>query len=143
MKFTTMAKADEIQRSWHLVDATDQVLGRLAVKIARILMGKHRPSYTPHCDTGDFVVVTNAERIAITGKKKDTKVYRYHTQWVGNLKEFSYRDMMTDRPEKILWYAVRRMLPKTKLGEKMVGKLKIYAGAEHPHAAQMPKALAK
>lgn len=139
---TFMANAATVKPAWHLVDATDQTLGRLAVKIANVLMGKHQPTYTPHVDTGDFVVVLNAAKIGVTGKKRDQKVYRYHTQFVGNLKEISFKRMLDERPEKILWYAVRRMLPKTKLGEKMMGKLKIYADADHKHQAQNPKPMA-
>ena len=139
---TFMAKAATHKAEWHIVDATDKVLGRMAVRIAQTLMGKHKPTYTPHFDAGDFVVVTNAAKVRVTGRKAEMKVYRHHTQWVGNLKETSYRDMLATRPERIVWYAVRRMLPKTKLGEHMMSKLKIYAGADHRHAAQNPKPLA-
>lgn len=139
---TFMANAANVKREWHLVDATDRTLGRLAATVAGILMGKHRPTYTPHCDAGDFVVITNASKIYVSGKKASQKVYRYHTQFVGNLKEISYRRMSESDPERIIWYAVRRMLPKTKLGDAMMAKLKIFAGADHKHQAQNPKPLA-
>lgn len=139
---TFMANAANVKREWHLVDATDRTLGRLAATVAGILMGKHRPTYTPHCDAGDFVVITNASKIYVSGKKASQKVYRYHTQFVGNLKEISYRRMSESDPERIIWYAVRRMLPKTKLGDVMMAKLKIFAGADHKHQAQNPKPLA-
>lgn len=139
---TFMANAANVKREWHLVDATDRTLGRLAATVAGILMGKHRPTYTPHCDAGDFVVITNASKIHVSGKKANQKVYRYHTQFVGNLKEISYRRMSESDPERIIWYAVRRMLPKTKLGDVMMAKLKIFAGTDHNHQAQNPKPLA-
>jgi large subunit ribosomal protein L13 len=139
---TFMANAQNTKKEWHLVDATDLVLGRMATKIAMILMGKHRPTFTPHADAGDFVVVTNAAKIVITGRKAEHKVYRYHTQWVGNLKTVTYENMLANHPERIIALAVRRMLPKTKLGVQMFSKLKVYPGADHPHAAQQPKALA-
>ncbi|MEE9391114.1 MAG: 50S ribosomal protein L13 [Planctomycetota bacterium] len=133
-----VAKSAETDREWHHVDATDQILGRLAVRVAQVLMGKHRPTYTPGVDTGDFVVITNAENIRVTGRKAEQKVYRHHTQWIGGLKEISYRTMMERHPERIIELAVRRMLPKTKLGRKMLSKLKVYAGPDHPHTAQNP-----
>jgi large subunit ribosomal protein L13 len=134
-----MAKPGEVAQNWWLVDASDKVVGRLASEIAMILMGKHRPTYTPHVDTGDFVVVINAEKIALTGKKWEQKQYTWYTGYMG-LRSESAGDRRARRPEKIIEEAVRRMLPKNKLATKMLSKLKVYAGAEHPHAAQMPEA---
>lgn len=134
-----MAKSSELDRTWHEVDASDRVVGRLASNIAMVLMGKHKPTFTPGVDTGDFVVVKNAEKIRFTGKKAETKVYRYHTGWIGGLKEVSLRQMMERSPERVLELAVRRMMPKNKLGRRMMSKLKIYAGEEHPHTAQRPQ----
>lgn len=134
-----MAKSAELDRTWHHVDASDRVVGRLASNIAMVLMGKHKPTYTPGVDTGDFVVVTNAAKLRFTGKKSETKVYRYHTGWIGGLKEVSLRQMMERSPERVLELAVRRMMPKNKLGRRMMSKLKVYAGEEHPHTAQRPE----
>ena len=136
-----MAKSAEVEREWHLVDASQQNLGRLAASIARVLMGKHRPTFTPGVDTGDFVVVTNASNLKISGKKAEHKVYRHHTQWVGGLKEVSFSQMKERHPERIISLAVRRMLPKTVLGQTMLSKLKIYPGTDHPHTAQKPAPL--
>ncbi len=138
---TYMAKEHELEREWLIVDASTMPLGRLAAKIARILMGKHKPTYTPHTDTGDFVVVTNASKTVLTGKKAETKVYRHHTQWVGGLKEIAYSQMLERHPDRVIRLAVRRMLPKTVMGQKMLTKLKVYGGDEHPHEAQQPKPL--
>jgi large subunit ribosomal protein L13 len=138
---TYMAKNEEISRKWYLVDASDQVLGRLAVKIATVLMGKHKPTYTPHVDTGDFVVVINAEKIALTGNKRNQKVYHRYTGYPGGLKETPFKVMLEKKPEEVVRLAIRRMLPKTKLGRKMLKKLKIYRGGEHPHEAQKPEVL--
>jgi len=140
-KTFSMRKEDVVRR-WHLVDATDQVLGRLAVKIARILQGKDKPEYTPHVDTGDFVVVVNAEKVRLTGRKADQKVYYRHTGYVGHLVEVPFAKMIRNRPTDVLRLAVRRMLPKTRLGRAMLSKLKIYAGPKHPHEAQKPQPLA-
>jgi large subunit ribosomal protein L13 len=129
------------QREWYHIDATDQVVGRIASRIAMMLMGKHKPIYTPHVDTGDFIVVTNVEKLCFTGKKWGNKVYRHHTGWVGGLVEESASEIRDAHPERILQKAVERMLPKTKLGRKMIKKLKIYAGEGHPHVAQEPKDL--
>jgi large subunit ribosomal protein L13 len=137
-----MAKAsDQVSREWHVVDAEDQILGRFAAKIARVLMGKHKPTYTPHIDMGDFVVVTNVEKIKVTGRKREQKVYPYYTGYRGGLKQRTFKEMMEKDPAFILREAVRRMLPKSKLGKTMLSKLKPYRGAEHPHAAQTPTAL--
>jgi len=138
---TYMAKPSDITRRWHLIDAEGLVLGRLAVEVARILMGKHRPTYTPHLDTGDFVVVINAEKIELTGKKAEQKKYYHYTGYPGGLVETSYRRMQARKPEEIIRLAVRRMLPKTKLGRAMLSKLKVCRGAEHPHSAQQPEVL--
>ncbi|MEZ6196055.1 MAG: 50S ribosomal protein L13 [Planctomycetota bacterium] len=134
-----MAKSGSHVREWVLVDATDKVLGRMAAEIAQVLMGKHKPTYTPGVDAGDFVVVTNAAKVRVTGRKAEQKVYRYHTGWIGGLKEITFRRMMDENPERVIELAVRRMLPKNKLGRHLYSKLKVYAGAEHPHAAQFPK----
>ncbi len=136
-----LAEPAEVERAWHLVDASQVSLGRMASRIALILQGKHKPSYTPGVDTGDFVVVTNAAKLVVTGRKAQQKVYRYHTGWVGGLKEVPFERMLERHPERIIQLAVRRMLPKTVLGKQMLSKLKVYAGAEHPHQAQDPKAL--
>jgi large subunit ribosomal protein L13 len=139
---TYMAKPSEVTRRWWLVDADGMVLGRLAVEVARILMGKHRPTYTPHIDTGDFVVVVNAEKIALTGRKAEQKNYYRHTGYPGGLVVTSYKRMQASKPEDVIRLAVRRMLPKTKLGRTMFSKLKVYRGPDHPHAAQQPESLA-
>jgi len=135
---TFVAKQGEVEQSWFHVDATNQILGRLAVRIATILMGKHKPTYTPHVDTGDFVVVTNARRVKLTGKKADTMLYPRYSFYPGGYKEIPYRRMMQDHPERILESAVRRMLPKNSLGRHMLLKLKVYAADAHPHTAQRP-----
>lgn len=135
---TYMAKPDEIEPKWWLVDADDRVVGRLAADIAVILMGKHRPTYTPHVDTGDFVVVVNAEKVKFSGKKWDQKEYTWYTGYTGLRSETAGR-RLERKPEQILREATRRMLPKNKLGRKMLSKLKIYTGSEHPHQAQQPE----
>ena len=135
---TYVAKPGEIEKKWWLVDADQKVVGRLATEIAVILMGKHRPTYTPHVDTGDFVVVVNAEKVVFTGKKWDQKRYTWYTGYPG-LKSISAGDRLEKKPELILTEAVRRMLPKNKLARKMLEKLKIYAGPDHPHQAQEPE----
>lgn len=137
---TFVAKPGEVERKWHHVDATDQLLGRLASDIAVILMGKHRPDYTPHVDCGDFVVVTNAEKVTMTGDKLDVRHYTWYTGYPG-LRLESYRDRRDRKPEDLIYHAVRRMLPKNKLASQMIKKLKIYAGPEHPHQAQQPQTL--
>jgi len=135
---TPMAKAGDLQQGWILVDASQETLGRAAVKIARILQGKHRPTWTPQTDTGDFVVVVNAGQIGVTGNKDATKIYDWYTGYPGGRKTRTLSDMRTQRPEDIIRLAVRRMLPKTRLGRGMLKKLKIYAGTDHPHGAQNP-----
>ncbi len=138
---TTLEKEQTVQRDWYIVDASEQLVGRLATRIATILMGKHKPTYTPHLDCGDFVVVTHCEKVAFTGKKWRQKVYRRHTGHIGGLVTESAFSMREHHPDRVLQKAVQRMLPKTKLGRKMFKKLKIYSGSEHPHAAQEPKPL--
>ncbi|KAA0251224.1 50S ribosomal protein L13 [Acidobacteria bacterium ACD] len=138
---TPLPKINELSRRWIVVDAQGKVLGRLATTIARHLTGKTKPIYTPFLDTGDFVVVVNAEKVALTGTKLDTKLYRHHTGFPGGLKETPAGKLQAQRPEKLIEAAVRGMLPKTKLGRKMIKKLKVYAGPNHPHAAQAPVAL--
>lgn len=132
-------KASEIQRDWYVVDATDEVLGRLATQIATLLRGKHKPTYTPSNDGGDFVVVVNCEKIRIMGKKADQKMYYRHTGYPGGLKETSYKMMLSKHPDRILRIAVKGMLPKNRMGRRLIGKLRIYAGPNHPHAAQQPR----
>jgi len=136
---TYHAKPGEIEREWLLVDATDMVLGRLASEIAQILKGKRKPVYTPHVDTGDFVVVINAEKVRLTGNKVNTKSYYSHSGYPGGLKEVSFQRMLDKHPERIVEKAVRGMLPKNTLGRAMGRKLKVYVGPEHPHQAQKPR----
>ncbi len=134
-----MAKKGQVNSKWLLVDADGVILGRMAAKIAPILMGKNKPTYTPHVDTGDYVVVVNAEKIKVTGKKAQDKQYDYYTHFAGGHKFVSFADMMAKKPEKVIELAVRRMLPKNKLGRKMLKKLKVYRGSQHPHQAQRPE----
>jgi len=134
-----MAKKEQLEHEWWLVDATDAILGRLASKIAPILMGKTKPTYTPHVDTGDYVIVVNAEKIKVTGKKPQNKEYDYYTHYPGGHKFVSFADMMAKKPEKVIELAVRRMLPKNKLGRAMLKKLKVYHGPKHEHQAQRPE----
>ena len=141
MASSTSLSAADIRHDWVVVDASDQVLGRLATRVAFILSGKHRPTYVPHLDTGDFVVVTNAEKIKLTGNKVDVKVYRRHTGYPGGLKSVAVKEMQAKYPERVIEAAVRGMLPKTKLGRKQFKKLKVYRGAKHPHEAQQPRPL--
>jgi large subunit ribosomal protein L13 len=138
---TYMPKPGEIQGNWHVVDATDQVLGRLAARIAIILQGKHKTTYTPHVDTGDFVIVLNADKVRVTGKKAEVIEYDTYSRYPGGRHVYSFRRMTELHPEKLLELAVRRMLPKSKMGRNILGKLKIYKGTEHPHQAQQPKEL--
>lgn len=138
MRQTTFAKPGEIQKTWRLVDADGKRLGRMAVEIATVLMGKHRPEYTPHVDCGDFVIVTNAEKVVMTGKKMDQKLKTNYSGYPGGLRVRTYREIMAKRPESIVEDAVRRMLPKGRLGRSMLSKLKVYAGPDHPHQAQQP-----
>jgi large subunit ribosomal protein L13 len=139
---TYMPKPGEIAANWHVVDATDQVLGRLASRIALILQGKHKPTYTPHVDTGDFVVVVNAEKIVVTGRKAEVLEYDTYSRYPGGRHLYSFKSMQANHPEKLVELAVRRMLPKSKMGRNILGKLKIYRGPQHPHAAQQPRELA-
>jgi large subunit ribosomal protein L13 len=138
---TFVAKEQEVNRKWYIVDAKDKVLGRLATQIAMRLRGKHKPIFTPHADTGDFVVVVNADKVALTGKKWDGKIYYRHTGYIGGLKQISARKLLEKKPEEILRFAVKGMLPKNSLGRRQLKKLKIYAGADHPHEAQQPEIL--
>ena len=138
---TFSAKKEEVDRAWVLIDGEDQVLGRLASEIAKILRGKNKPIFTPHVDTGDFVVVVNCEKVRLTGNKLRDKVYYRHTGYTGHLKTLTARQLMDRRPQEVLKHAVRGMLPKNHLGRQLLKKLKIYAGPEHPHAAQKPEAI--
>ena len=139
---TYMANPDKIERKWYVVDATDKTLGRLTSEIAKVLRGKNKPVYTPHIDTGDYVIVVNAEKIAVTGKKLDQKIYYNHSDYVGGMKETTLREMMDKKPEKVIELAVKGMLPKGPLGRSMIKKLHVYAGPEHDHQAQKPEVLA-
>jgi len=136
-----IAKPQEVERKWYVVDAEGKTLGRLSTQIATILRGKHKPTFTPHVDTGDFVVVVNAEKVNLTGKKLDQKMYRWHTGYPGGLKERTYRDMINTKPEKVIMHAVKGMLPKNKLGRHMLTRLKVFRGPEHKHQAQQPEVL--
>jgi large subunit ribosomal protein L13 len=135
---TFMAKKGEVPQRWFVIDAADQVVGRLAVQIANVLRGKHRPEYTPHVDTGEFVVVVNADKVKFTGNKWDAKVYQAYSHYAGGLRETTARQMLAKKPEHILREAVRRMVPRNKLGRQQMTKLKVYAGPQHPHQAQQP-----
>jgi len=136
-----MPKPGEVQRDWHVVDATGQVLGRMASKIAVILQGKNKPTFTPHVDTGDFVVIINAEKVTVTGRKADQIVYDTYSRHPGGRRLYAYKDMLERHPERIVQLAVKRMLPKSRLGKDYLNKLKIYKGDKHDHAAQKPKEL--
>ncbi|ADL11746.1 50S ribosomal protein L13 [Acetohalobium arabaticum] len=138
---TYMAKPEEIERDWFVVDAAGERLGRLASKIANVLRGKHKPTYTPHVDTGDYVIVVNAGEVVLTGNKLDQKMHHTHSEYPGGLKSTSYRELLEEKPEKVIELAVKGMVPKNKLGRKMMKKLKIYAASEHPHEAQQPEEL--
>ena len=141
MRKTYSAKAEEIERTWYVVDAEGKTLGRLATEVARILRGKHKPIYTPHVDTGDFVIIVNAEKIRVTGKRLDQKMYYRHSGYMGGLKETSLRTMLDKHPERVLQLAVKGMMPKNRLGREMYKKLKVYAAPDHPHGAQKPQPL--
>lgn len=134
-----MAKTNEVERKWYVIDAEDKVLGRLATEVATILSGKNKPIYTPHVDTGDYVIIINAEKIKLTGKKLEQKNYTYHTGHPGGLKQVPYKSLIESKPEKIIELAVKGMLPKSSLGRNMIKKLKVYSGPEHKHEAQMPE----
>ncbi len=136
---TFMAKTGEIERKWYVIDATDKTLGRLASEIAVILRGKHKPIFTPHVDTGDHVIVINAEKVKLTGNKLRDKKFIYHTGYIGGLKSIDYRILMQNRPERAVETAVKGMIPHNRLGRQIIKKLKVYRGAEHPHQAQKPE----
>ncbi len=138
---TYTTKKDDIERQWFVVDATDQTLGRMSSQIASILRGKHKPIFSPHMDTGDYVIVVNAEKIHVTGNRLDEKMYHHHSGYPGGLRSRTLRQMLASKPEEVIYEAVRRMLPKNNLGRHMLKKLKVYAGPEHPHEAQQPAAL--
>ena len=139
---TYVAKPNEVQKEWYVVDATDQTLGRLATQIASILRGKTKPQYTPHEDVGDFIIVINAEKVRVTGRKLDQKVYYRHTGYPGGIRSITLRRQLEKHPERVIEHAVKGMLPRGPLGRRQFKKLKVYAGTEHPHQAQMPKPLA-
>lgn len=134
-----MAKTNELERKWYLIDAEGKVLGRLATEVSTILMGKNKPTYTPHIDTGDFIIIINADKIKLTGNKINQLNYTYHTGHPGGLKQVPYNKLIETKPEKIIELAVKGMLPKNKIGKHMIKKLKVYAGSEHNHEAQMPE----
>jgi large subunit ribosomal protein L13 len=139
MRTTYMAKPNEVERKWYIIDAAGKTLGRLASEAASLIRGKHKPQFTPHVDTGDFVIVINAEKIHLTGKKLQNKMYYRHSMYTGGLKVTSAQDMINNKPERVLELAIFGMLPKTRLGDAMKTKLKVYAGSEHPHQAQQPE----
>ena len=138
---TYMARAEGVQRKWYVADAEGVVLGRLASQVAGILRGKHKPIYTPHADTGDYVIILNADKVVLTGNKLDQKKYRHHTGYPGGLREISYRDLLAKKPEFAVYESIRRMMPKGPLGRQMLTKLRVYKGGEHKHTAQKPEAL--
>ena len=138
---TFMPSATNVEKTWYVVDATDKTLGRLATEVANVLRGKNKAIYTPNIDTGDFVIVVNAEKIKVTGKKLDQKIYWHHTDYVGGQKSATLREMLNTHPERVIEHAVKGMLPKGSLGREMYTKLHVYAGPEHPHAAQKPEEL--
>lgn len=134
-----IAKPAEVERKWYVIDAEDKTLGKIASEVASILRGKKKPIYTPHVDTGDYVIVINAEKVRVTGKKKEQKIYKSHSGYPGGLKETTLRELRAKKPEEIIRHAVKGMMPKGKLGRQMFKKLKVYAGPEHPHTAQNPE----
>ena len=137
---TQSTRPQDVQPRWYVIDAADQVLGRLSTRVASILRGKHRPIFTPHVDTGDFVIVVNAEKVKLTGRKRERKLYQHHTGYTGHVKSINADDLLKSaHADRVVRYAVRGMLPKNSLGRKMLGKLKVYVGPEHPHAAQKPQ----
>lgn len=138
---TFMASPATIERKWYVVDASGKTLGRLSSEVAKVLRGKNKPIFTPHIDTGDFVIIVNADKVKVTGKKLDQKKYYHHSDYVGGMKETSLKEMIAKKPEKVLELAIKGMLPKGPLGREMYKKLFVYAGAEHPHAAQKPEVL--
>ena len=138
---TFSAKPETVERDWYIVDAENKTLGRLSTEIARRLRGKHKPEYTPHVDTGDYIVVINAEKVYVSGNKRTDKTYYHHTGFVGNLKSITFDKLIEKAPERVIEHAVKGMLPKNPLGRAMYKKMKVYAGSEHPHTAQQPKTL--
>ncbi len=138
---TYMANAQTVERKWYVVDAAGLTLGRLSTRVASVLRGKHKPTYTPNVDTGDFVIVINTDKVVLTGKKLEDKFYRYHTGYIGGLKEIPYKKLMAEKSDLAVYEAVRGMLPKNSLGRAMIKKLRVYKGAEHNHAAQKPEVL--
>jgi large subunit ribosomal protein L13 len=138
---TFSAKGHEVKRDWFVVDASDKVLGRLATEIARRLRGKHKAEYTPHVDTGDYIIVTNAEKVTVTGRKFKNKMYHHHTGYIGGIKSVPFDKLQAKNPARIIELAVKGMLPKNPLGREMYRKMKVYVGSEHPHTAQQPKQL--
>lgn len=139
MNNTFMANPEKIERKWYVVDAAGCTLGRLASEVAKILRGKNKPEFTPHIDTGDYVIIVNAEKIKVTGKKLNQKIYYHHSDYVGGMKETTLKDMLATHPERVVEYAVKGMLPKGPLGRQMYKKLFVYAGPDHKHAAQKPE----
>lgn len=137
---TFVMKKEDVKRDWYVIDAQDKILGRLASRVAMMLQGKSKPTYTPHVDTGDFVIVTNAAKVKLSGEKASKKIYYHHTGWRGGLRARPFSELVAAKPAEVITLAVRRMLPKTRLGRAMIKKLKIYAGPNHRHAAQKPKA---
>ena len=138
---TYMANAQTVERKWYVVDAAGLTLGRLATRVAAVLRGKHKPTFTPNVDTGDFVIVINTDKVVLTGKKLEDKFYRYHTGYIGGLKEIPYKKLMAEKSDLAVYEAVKGMLPKNSLGRAMIKKLRVYKGAEHNHAAQKPEVL--
>ncbi|MBF0256243.1 MAG: 50S ribosomal protein L13 [Gammaproteobacteria bacterium] len=138
---TVSTKPADVRRDWYLIDASGKTLGRLATEVARRLRGKHKPEYTPHVDTGDYIVVVNAEKVAVTGNKLQDKMYYQHTGYIGNMKSINLQDLLAKAPERVIEQAVKGMMPRNPLGRAMFSKLKVYAGAEHKHQAQQPKTL--
>ena len=138
---TFSAKQETVKREWFVIDATDKVLGRLSTEIARRLRGKHKPEYTPHVDTGDYIVIVNASKITVTGNKFNDKMYHHHTGYVGNLKSVPFKDLLAKKPEEVIQKAVKGMLPKGPLGREMFRKMKVFAGSEHTHQSQQPQVL--
>ena len=138
---TYMANPDKIERKWYVVDASEYTLGRLASEVAKVLRGKNKAIFTPHIDTGDYVIVINAEKVKVTGKKLDQKIYYHHSEYIGGMKETTLREMMNKHPERVIEFAVKGMLPKGPLGRQMYTKLFVYAGPDHKHAAQKPETL--
>ncbi len=140
-KITRFIKTEDADRKWHVIDANDVVLGRLAAKAATIIRGKHKPIFTPNMDTGDFVIVVNAEKVKLTGKREQMKTYFTHSMYPGGVKVKTFSELINQKPEYVITHAVKGMLPKNRLGRKLIKKLKVYAGSEHPHSAQKPEAL--